>query len=66
MLIDKILWASDGSKDSTEALKYAELLSKQFKAEIVGLFVIPDYTKSVLSQFSSEDRDKFSKWIEET
>ncbi|HWP90905.1 MAG TPA: universal stress protein [Thermodesulfobacteriota bacterium] len=66
MLIDKILWASDGSKDSTEALKYAQLWSKQFKAEIVGLFVIPDYTKSVLSQFSSEDRDKFSKWIEET
>jgi hypothetical protein len=55
MLINKILWASDGSKDSTETLRCAELLSNKSEAEIVGLFVIPDHTKSGLSQFSSED-----------
>ena len=55
MLINKIVWASDGSKDSTETLTCAELLSNKSEAEIVGFIVIPDYTKSGLSQFSSED-----------
>ncbi len=52
MLINKMLCASDGSKDSTETLRCAELLSNKSEAEIVALFVIPDYTKSGLSQFS--------------
>ncbi len=52
MLINKMLCASDGSKDSTETLRCAQLLSNKSEAEIVALFVIPDYTKSGLSQFS--------------
>jgi nucleotide-binding universal stress UspA family protein len=66
MMIDKILWASDGSKDSIEALKYAELLAKRFKAEISGLFVIPDYSEKVAGKLPSDENNELIKWIEET
>jgi hypothetical protein len=31
-MINKMLWATDGSKDSFEALKYAELLAKKLSS----------------------------------
>jgi nucleotide-binding universal stress UspA family protein len=66
-MMDKILWTSDGSKDSIQALKYAELLTKRFKAEILGLFVIPDYSDGVFGRFpSDEKKNEFIKWIAET
>jgi len=64
-MIDKILWASDGSKDSIQTLSYAELLAKRFKAEMLGLFVIPDYY-NVAEKFPSDEKNKFIKWAEET
>lgn len=64
-MIDKILWASDGSKDSIQTLSYAELLAKRFKAEISGLFVIPDYY-DVAEKFPLDEKNKFIEWIEET
>jgi nucleotide-binding universal stress UspA family protein len=64
-MIDKILWASDGSKDSIQTLSYAELLAKRFKAGILGLFVIPDYY-NVAEKFPLDEKNKFIKWIEET
>ena len=64
-MIHKILWASDGSKDSIQALNYAELLAKEYKAQIFSLLVIPDYYY-VAEQFPSEEKNKFVKWIEET
>jgi nucleotide-binding universal stress UspA family protein len=64
-MIDKILWASDGSKDSIQTLSYAELLAKRFKAEMLGLFVIPDYY-NVAEKFPSDEKNKFIKWVEET
>jgi universal stress protein A len=65
MKIDKILWASDGSKDSIQTLRYAELLAKRFKSEILGLFVIPDYYNEA-EKFPSDEKGKFIEWIEET
>jgi nucleotide-binding universal stress UspA family protein len=65
MMIDNILWASDGSTDSIQTLKYAELLAKRFKAGILGIFVIPDFYK-VVEKIPSDERNKFIKWIEET
>jgi nucleotide-binding universal stress UspA family protein len=65
-MIDKILWASDGSKDSVEALKYAEFLAKRFKSKISGLFVIPDYYGEVTGKLPSDENNELIKWIEET
>ena len=42
-MIKKMLWASDGSTDSLDALSYVEDIAHRCKAEIVGLYVIPDY-----------------------
>jgi nucleotide-binding universal stress UspA family protein len=65
-MIDKILWASDGSKYSIQTLRYTELLAKRFKAEILGLFVIPDYSEQVAEKFPSDENNELNKWIEET
>ncbi|HSE84537.1 MAG TPA: universal stress protein [Thermodesulfobacteriota bacterium] len=65
-MIKKILWATDGSKDSDETLRYVEILAGKYKSEIVGLYVIPDYPeRRVADQFSSEDKTRFLKWVEE-
>lgn len=56
-MINKILWASDGSKDSIQTLSYAELLAKRFKAEMLGLFVIPDYY-NVAEKFPLDEKNK--------
>ena len=39
MKIKKILWASDGSKESDSALRYAAFFAEKFQAEILSLFV---------------------------
>jgi nucleotide-binding universal stress UspA family protein len=40
MRIKKILWASDGSKESRHALKWAELFATRFGASLSALSVI--------------------------
>jgi nucleotide-binding universal stress UspA family protein len=40
MQITKILWASDGSKQSRDALRWAEMLANQFGATLIGFSVI--------------------------
>ena len=64
-MINKILWASDGSRDSNEALKCAELLAIKFKASIIGLSVMDTYY-NVVESLSLDERDKFCDWVEET
>ncbi len=64
VMIGKILWACDGSKDSIQTLRYVELLAKRFKALILGLFVIPDYY-NVAEKIPSDEKDKFINWVEE-
>jgi len=64
-MIHKILWASDGSKDSIQALKHAELMAKKLKAQILSLLVIPDYY-DVAEKFPPDEKQRFAKWIEET
>jgi len=64
-MIHKILWASDGSKDSIQALKHAELMAKKLKAQILSLLVIPDYY-DVAEKFPPDEKQRFTKWIEET
>lgn len=43
MEIKKILWASDGSQESQDALKYVEALCDKYGAEVIALSVIPDF-----------------------
>ena len=64
-MIHKILWASDESKDSIQALKHAELMAKKLKAQILSLLVIPDYY-DVAENFPPDEKQRFAKWIEET
>lgn len=49
MIVGKILWATDGSKESNDALKYAKLFAKTFDAEIIGLHVLKPVDKKILN-----------------
>jgi len=66
-LIKKILWASDGSEDSLDALAYVEDIAQKCKTETIGLYVIPDYFEvDVKDQFPEQEYDLIAKWIKET
>lgn len=52
--IKRVLWATDGSKVSEEALKYAILFAKKFGSDITGIHVIPKPEKLL---FKSEFHD---------
>lgn len=39
--IKKIIWATNGSRESEEALNYARFLAQRFNSEIIGVNVIP-------------------------
>jgi nucleotide-binding universal stress UspA family protein len=64
-MIHKILWATDGSKDASEALKYVDMLALKYKASVIGLSVVPEY-HGVIEGFSEEERSRFVKWMEES
>ena len=48
MPIKKILWASDGSKESRDALRWAEILANQFGARVIGLSVLETLNRDAL------------------
>lgn len=47
MKINKILWATDGSKVSRDALNWAKLFAKTFGAEIIGIHVLKPIEKKI-------------------
>lgn len=49
--LNKILWATDGSKEAGEAFNYARLLAKTFNSEILGLHVIKSIDKKFWGLF---------------
>ena len=66
-MINKILWASDGSEDSLDALDYVEVIAERCNSETVGLYVIPDYFEvDMKDQFPEHEYDLIAKWIKET
>lgn len=66
-MIKKILWASDGSEDSLDALSYVEDIAQKCKAKTLGLYVIPDYFEvDIKDQFPEQEYDLIAKWIKET
>jgi nucleotide-binding universal stress UspA family protein len=62
-MIHKILWATDGSKDASEALKYADILAVKYKSTVIGLSVVPDY-QGVIEGFPVEEKNRFVKWMD--
>lgn len=66
-MIKKILWASDGSEDSIDALEYVENVGQSCKSETLGLYVIPEYFEvDVKDHFPEQEYDLIAKWIKET
>jgi nucleotide-binding universal stress UspA family protein len=45
--LKKILWATDFSDEAQEALLYAQAFAKAFKARIVALHVVPDFSPAL-------------------
>ncbi|MFI5324292.1 MAG: universal stress protein [Thermodesulfobacteriota bacterium] len=65
-MIKKIVWASDGSKDSVDALTFAENIARALDSEIIGLYVIPDYFEvKALDEFPTRELDLLADWIKE-
>ena len=65
MNIQKILWASDGSRESEEALNYARFLAKRFNSEITGIYVIEMHEK-LLYDYSRDPDSELYRWVEKT
>ena len=65
MSIHKIIWATDGSKDSLKALELAESIASEYNASLTGLSVIPLYY-TVVNNFPPEEKDKFLEWMDNT
>jgi nucleotide-binding universal stress UspA family protein len=63
MEIKKILWASDGSQESDEALHYARFLAQRFNSEIVGSYVIGMHPK-LLYDYSRDPDSEVYRWVE--
>ncbi len=66
-MIKKILWTTDGSEDSFAALKYAELLAKNCKADILGLTVLSEdyeFLDGLPSDESSTIRERIQHDLE--
>ncbi len=65
MSFHKIIWATDGSNDSLQALALAEKLSIKYKAALKGLSVLPIYY-SVVDNFTQKEKDSFLEWMDNT
>jgi nucleotide-binding universal stress UspA family protein len=45
--VKQILWATDFSEESKEALAYADFFVKTFKAKLIALHVVPDFAPAL-------------------
>lgn len=62
--IKKIIWASDGSKESLEALNYAIYLARRFWAEITGMYVIEMHPR-LLYDYARDPDSELYRWVEQ-
>lgn len=60
---DKILWATDGSKEARYALSYSKLIAKTLGSEIIGLHVIKSIDKRLWGLLSK--RRDLTVWPED-
>lgn len=61
MKIKKIIWATDGSKESERALDYAKYIAGKSGAEIVGVHVVPMPIQSLFNNLS-DSKAEIRKW----
>ena len=45
--VKRVLWATDFSEESKEALAYANLFAKTFKGQVTALHVVPDFAPAL-------------------
>jgi nucleotide-binding universal stress UspA family protein len=45
--IKQVLWATDFSEESREALAYADFFARTFKAKLIALHVVPDFAPAL-------------------
>ncbi|MEW6144009.1 MAG: universal stress protein [Thermodesulfobacteriota bacterium] len=62
--IKKIIWASDGSAESEEALNYAIFLARCFRSEITGVYVIEMHPR-VLYDYARDPDSELYSWVEQ-
>jgi nucleotide-binding universal stress UspA family protein len=63
--IKKIIWASDGSDESEEALNYAIFLARSFRSEITGVYVIEMHPR-LLYDYARDPDSELYGWVEQT
>ncbi len=64
MQIKRILWATDGSIEAQEALKYAALLAKEYSAEILGTYISSTKIKNLYSELYLLRKKLFNNLVE--
>lgn len=60
--IKKIIWASDCSKESEEALNYAVFLAQKFNSEIIGINVIEMHPRLLYDYARNPDSELY-RWV---
>jgi nucleotide-binding universal stress UspA family protein len=68
----KILWATDGSTKSVNALKYSKKLSEKFNSKTIGIYVISDLNRKIFNllnmkinfdEMIAAEKDTFNKFF---
>src|SRR5882724_9760034 len=59
--IKKVILATDGSKESEEALNYAVFLAKKFSSEIIGVSVIP-MPEQLIGEYFRKSEGEVHNW----
>jgi nucleotide-binding universal stress UspA family protein len=60
--IKKIIWATDGSKESEEALDYARFFAQRFNSEIIGVHVI-EMPVRLVYDYVTDRKSEHYKWL---
>ncbi|TFG77880.1 MAG: universal stress protein [Thermodesulfobacteriales bacterium] len=61
MKLKKIIWATDGSRESETALDYAKYIAGKSGAEILGVHVVPMPVQLLFDNIS-ESKEEIKKW----
>lgn len=59
--IKNILWASDFSEESKEALAYAHAFAEKFKAKLTALHVVPDFSPALYEMWPDAQAEMAGK-----
>jgi nucleotide-binding universal stress UspA family protein len=60
--IKKIIWATDGSRESEEALNYARFFAQRFNSEIIGVHVI-EMPERMIYDYVADPRSEHYEWL---